>query len=100
VSFVDGGNGFAGQSSRRVHFGLGSARSVERLEIAWPSGRRQVFEDVAADRIWRAVEGKSELEPFTPESPGGAPIQERPGSPETGRTGEAPANPPEGTDRP
>jgi tetratricopeptide (TPR) repeat protein len=55
VRFVDGGNGFAGQSTRRVHFGLGDAATVERLEIAWPSGRRQVFEGLPADRIYRAV---------------------------------------------
>ena len=64
VRFVDGGNGFGAQSTRRVHFGLGDAAAVERLEIAWPSGRRQVFEGVAAGRIYRAVEGKPELVPF------------------------------------
>jgi tetratricopeptide (TPR) repeat protein len=66
VRFVDGGNGFAGQSTRRIHFGLGDAGAVERLEIAWPSGRRQVFEAVAADRIYCAVEGNPELQPFPP----------------------------------
>jgi len=72
VRFVDGGNGFGAQSARRVHFGLGDAGAVvERIEIAWPSGRRQVFEDVAAGRIYRAVEGQPELEPFQPGSDGG-----------------------------
>jgi hypothetical protein len=61
IRFVDGGNGFAGQSSRRIHFGLGSAERVDELEIAWPSGTRQTFENVAADRHWRAVEGEKEL---------------------------------------
>jgi enediyne biosynthesis protein E4 len=36
---VDGGNGYAGESTRRVHFGLGSATTINRLEIRWPSGR-------------------------------------------------------------
>ncbi|HEV3036547.1 MAG TPA: CRTAC1 family protein [Candidatus Angelobacter sp.] len=35
---VDGGNGYAGQSTRRVHFGIGSATKIDRLEIRWPSG--------------------------------------------------------------
>ena len=35
----------------RVHFGLGPAEEVERLEIVWPSGKRQVLEHVTADRI-------------------------------------------------
>jgi hypothetical protein len=69
VRFVDGGNGFAGQSSRRVHFGLGEAESVERLEIAWPSGTRQTFENVAADRHWRAVEGEQDLVANAPKAP-------------------------------
>lgn len=38
---VDGGNGYAGESTRRVHFGLGSATKIDRLEIKWPSGRTQ-----------------------------------------------------------
>ena len=35
----------------RVHFGLGQARRVERIEIQWPSGTRQRFEDVQAGRV-------------------------------------------------
>ncbi|MFP3941115.1 MAG: FG-GAP-like repeat-containing protein [Thermoanaerobaculia bacterium] len=64
VRFVDGGNGFAAQSTRRVHFGLGDAEVVERLEVAWPSGRRQVFEDVPTGRIYRVVEGQPALDAF------------------------------------
>ncbi|PYP90400.1 MAG: CRTAC1 family protein [Candidatus Angelobacter sp. Gp1-AA117] len=36
---VDGGNGYAGQSTRRVHFGLGGATTINHIEIRWPSGR-------------------------------------------------------------
>ena len=57
VSFVNGGNGFASQSSRRLHFGLGTATKVETLEVAWPSGLRQTFHGLAADRAYRLVEG-------------------------------------------
>ena len=32
------------------HFGLGDAARIERLEVRWPSGRRQVFEDLPGDR--------------------------------------------------
>jgi hypothetical protein len=35
---VDGGNGYAGQSTRRVHFGIGAANRIDRVEIHWPSG--------------------------------------------------------------
>lgn len=57
--FVDGGNGFAAQSSRRVHFGLGRAERIDRLEVLWPSGRRQTLENLPADRWARLVEGES-----------------------------------------
>ena len=35
---VDGGNGYAGQSTRRVHFGLGAATRIDSVQINWPSG--------------------------------------------------------------
>jgi enediyne biosynthesis protein E4 len=46
----DGGNGFAGQSDPRLHFGLGTSRTVDRLEVRWPDGAVQVLEDVTADQ--------------------------------------------------
>jgi len=59
LRFVDGGNGFAGQSTKRLHFGLGAAKVAERLEVRWPSGLRQTFTDLPADRILRLVEGEA-----------------------------------------
>jgi len=38
---VNGGNGYAGQSTRRVHVGLGGETKIEWVEIRWPSGIRQ-----------------------------------------------------------
>jgi hypothetical protein len=38
---VDGGNGYAGQSSQRLHFGLGGQTAVPSIEIRWPSGAVQ-----------------------------------------------------------
>jgi hypothetical protein len=63
LRFVDGGNGFAGQSTMRVHFGLGASTVIDSLEVRWPSGARQVFEHLPADRIARLVEGGT-LTPF------------------------------------
>jgi hypothetical protein len=57
LSFVNGGNGFASQSSLRVHFGLADREILDRVEVRWPSGKRQSFEKVAANRIYRLVEG-------------------------------------------
>jgi hypothetical protein len=35
---VDGGNGYAGQSTSRLHFGIGDATRVEAVTIRWPDG--------------------------------------------------------------
>ncbi len=61
LSFVNGGNGFASQSTRAVSFGLGRAPAAERLVVVWPSGLRQEFEDVAARRTYSLVEGDDRL---------------------------------------
>ncbi len=44
---VQSGGGYLSQCSRTVHFGLGDEPQVERVEIAWPSGTRQVLDHVA-----------------------------------------------------
>jgi hypothetical protein len=42
--------GYLSQNDPRLFFGLGPATRAERVEIVWPSGRRQVLDDVAAGR--------------------------------------------------
>lgn len=44
------------QDSKRIHFGLGTARKVD-LRVEWPSGATEIFADVAADRLYRVTEG-------------------------------------------
>jgi enediyne biosynthesis protein E4 len=39
-----------------VHFGLGSATTITRLVVEWPSGRRQVVRNVAADQVLDVTE--------------------------------------------
>jgi hypothetical protein len=63
LRFVDGGNGFAAQSTKRIHAGLGGAATAELVEVEWPSGLRQSFAHVAADHIYRLVEGEPALGP-------------------------------------
>ena len=47
---VAGGSGYLARSSSVLHFGLGSATAVDRLEIRWPSGHTQVLTDVEANQ--------------------------------------------------
>lgn len=51
--------GFLMQSDARPHFGLGARTKVDRLEIRWPSGRRQVIADIAVDQILNVKEPQS-----------------------------------------
>jgi hypothetical protein len=67
LRFVDGGNSFGGQSTARVHVGLGSAATLDRVEIRWPSGLKQTFDNIPADRITKIVEG-SPATAFTPKA--------------------------------
>jgi hypothetical protein len=48
--------GFDSSSDKRVHFGLGDAAVVTRIELAWPSGVKQVLTNVQADQILTVTE--------------------------------------------
>jgi enediyne biosynthesis protein E4 len=52
----DGGGGYASSSDPRLHFGLGDARRVDRLEVHWPSGRVTTRADVPSDGVVDLVE--------------------------------------------
>ena len=48
--------GYGGSSDRRVHFGLGSATKVQKIEILWPSGIQQTLLNISADQILKVRE--------------------------------------------
>ncbi len=41
IQEINGGNGYASQSMKRLHFGLGRRRSIASVEILWPDGSKQ-----------------------------------------------------------
>lgn len=55
---VLGGGSYGGDSDHRVHFGLGDATQVDRLEIRWLSGRTQVLHNVKGNQILIVHEGE------------------------------------------
>jgi hypothetical protein len=57
LAYISGGNSFAGQSTNRVHFGLGSVAKVDRIEVRWPTGVKEEFDNITADKLNRIVEG-------------------------------------------
>ncbi len=50
-------SGYLSAGDRRVHFGLGKAPAADLIEIRWPSGLVETYEDVKANRTLEAVEG-------------------------------------------
>jgi hypothetical protein len=56
VQEVSGGSGFSSQSQRRLHVGLGSSASVDKVVITWPSGRTQTIEAPEVDRVHEVIE--------------------------------------------
>ena len=43
----------------RLHFGLGRERNVKRIEIIWPSGKKQTLRDIPADQTLLIEEVRS-----------------------------------------
>ena len=56
VAVAKAASGYLGSSDPRVHFGLGSDSQIDRLEILWPSGGRQVLENLDVDEFRRVEE--------------------------------------------
>ena len=52
-----GGGSYLSASDPRLHFGLGTARRADRVQVRWPSGRRDTYERLAADAGYRLREG-------------------------------------------
>jgi hypothetical protein len=48
--------GFMSSSDRRVHFGLGTEKSIKSVEIRWPSGIVQTLGPMAVDQIAKIEE--------------------------------------------
>src|SRR5215469_15195078 len=55
VSFA---SGYGSSSAGPVHFGLGSAKTVDEIEIRWPSGTVQTLKNVKADVVLKVTEPK------------------------------------------
>jgi enediyne biosynthesis protein E4 len=47
---VQGAGGYLSQSSKVVHFGLGDTDTFDKVEVTWPSGRKQTLDGATANQ--------------------------------------------------
>jgi len=57
VDEVRSGSSYNSSNDTRVHFGLGSATKVNSVQIRWPSGLQEHFDNLPADSIQTLKEG-------------------------------------------
>jgi hypothetical protein len=54
---VRGGGSYMSQNDFRVNFGLAQAKKVDRIEVRWPNGLEEIWENLEADRFHTLKEG-------------------------------------------
>jgi hypothetical protein len=60
---VHSGGSYLSQNDLRLHFGLGSAAKIDKVEVHWPSGQKETLTNLAADRYYSVVEGQGIVSP-------------------------------------
>lgn len=55
---IHSGGSYLSQNDLRIHFGLGPATKIDKLEVLWPSGALDVVKDLMADQFYGLLEGK------------------------------------------
>jgi len=55
---VKSGGSFESSSDFRLHFGLGAASTVDKVEIRWPDGTKETYTLPGVDRYYAIEEGK------------------------------------------
>jgi enediyne biosynthesis protein E4 len=69
VRYLNPARGYFSTSEPSLHFGLGRASTVNRLTVDWPSGHRQDFTNLAADRRYTITEPVGAVRPPPPAPP-------------------------------
>ena len=60
---VHSGGSYLSQNDLRIHFGLGSATKIDKVEIHWPSGLIEELKDLEVDKHYNVLEGKGIVDP-------------------------------------
>lgn len=57
---VRSGSSYISQNDLRVHFGLGAATKIDDVEIRWPTGATEHFQNISTDGIVHLTEGSGQ----------------------------------------
>jgi hypothetical protein len=70
IDEVHSGRSYQSDFGKRLHFGLGQRRAVDRIQVKWVGGGVDVVRDVGVDRVVTIVEGASRApKAASPKSP-------------------------------
>src|SRR5712691_11787500 len=62
VDEVRSGSSYISNNDMRVHFGLGGATKIDWVQVRWPTGLVERFENLSADSIYTLKEGSGKIE--------------------------------------
>ncbi len=62
VDEVRSGSSYISNNDMRVHFGLGGATKIDWVQVRWPSGLVERFENLSSDSIHTLKEGSGKIE--------------------------------------
>ncbi|HEY4086602.1 MAG TPA: ASPIC/UnbV domain-containing protein [Bryobacteraceae bacterium] len=62
IAEVVGGGSYYSQNSFTRYFGVAKSPKVDRIEIHWPDGEMQTWQDIAVNRVVRIQKGREALE--------------------------------------
>jgi len=55
---VHSGGSYLSQNDLRIHFGLGSATKIDKVQVYWPSGQTEELKNISADHEYSIVEAQ------------------------------------------
>jgi hypothetical protein len=60
IDEVRSGRGYQSHFGMRLHFGLGQARRVDKIEVRWPGGKREFWHDLEPNQLVTLTEGMAQ----------------------------------------
>jgi hypothetical protein len=70
IDEVRSGSSYDSNNDMRVHFGLGAATKLDSVEVRWPGGLTERFDNLAIDKITEIKEGSGAVEKNEPPKTG------------------------------